>query len=83
VDNLSTRKFLHRIHKRKGIAGGKNHAKKDRRANAKNDLRDADVGLAGAHPWCAHHRLACAFHNFTALVGFVLHTPLAYLLAEG
>src|SRR5712691_2854531 len=83
MDTLRSRELLHRIEESQRTAGGERHAEEYGRANAEDYLGEADGGFAAADPRGAHDRLPRVFEYFAALRGFVLHTPLADLLAEG
>src|SRR6267154_4479864 len=83
MNTLRSREFLRRMEEGQRIAGGEHHAEEYGCANAEDYLGKADGGFAAADPRSAHNWLACVFDEFAALSGFVLHTPLADLLAEG
>jgi len=62
---------------------GERHAEEYGCVDAEDYLGQADGGFATADPWGAHDGLFRVLNNFAALVGFMLHAPLADLLAEG
>ena len=51
--------------------------------DAEKYLSERDRRFAAADPWGAHHRLMRIIDDFATLILFVLHAPLADLLAEG
>src|ERR1700734_29754 len=60
------------------------HAEKYRYVDAKKYLGEGDRGFTAPNdPGRTHHRLPRVVRKFAALRGFVLHAPLADLLAEG
>src|ERR1039458_470796 len=62
---------------------GERHAQEYRGIDAEDYLSEADAGFAVPNPGRGHDALRCVVADFAALRGFVLHAPLADLLAKG
>jgi hypothetical protein len=62
---------------------GESHSQEHRNIDAEDYLGEADGGFAAANPGSAHDWLARVLGDFSALVGLVLHAPLADLFAKG
>ena len=83
MENLHVGKALHWIDEGERSSRGEDHPKKYGGVDAEDDLSEVDGRFAAADPGVAHDGLARVLDNFSALVGFVLHAPLADFLAEG